>query len=245
LSAEVLSPEELEEIEDLLVRRDALETVWSVAHALATDLLASDAEANRHLAWMRCIAAEIDDELAQRPDVVSVAARILNALPPPLPVPGGLSAGWWYAGVRNLEAEYEDLDTDYERLLLPPRHSIVLPPSAPPLRFEAEPQYTMAAAGEGDEQTYSLVTKSGERLLLRVFPQDASRQVYTLALDPVSASQEVALFIDDERIEPVRPPEYVTAQHLVYLTVTVDVYRRLIASTARRWAEVRERDGPR
>ncbi len=109
LSTEAFSAEDFEEFEDLLIRRDALETVWSMARVLAADLLASDAETSRQLAWMRCLAAEIDDELVQRPDAVSVAARILDALPPPLSLPTELSAGWWYAGVRNLAAAYQQL----------------------------------------------------------------------------------------------------------------------------------------
>jgi hypothetical protein len=236
LAAEALSPEELEAVEDLLIRRDALETVWSAARMLAADLLATDAETGRSLAWTRSLAAEIDDELAQRPDVVSVAARVLNALPPPLTVPAELSAGWWYAGVRDLGAAYQ-------RPVLPPRRSVPAP-APTPLLFVADPEYALAAARQGEEETYRLVAASGERLLLRVFPRDASGQLYTLAIDPVSASQEVTLYIDDERIESVRPPEYVVAQQLVYLTVTADVYRRLTVPTARRWAELRERDGP-
>jgi hypothetical protein len=235
LAVEAISPEELEEVEDLLIRRDALETVWSAARMLSADLLTTDAETGRLLAWMRCLAAEIDDELAQRPDVVSVAARVLKALPPPLSVPAELSAGWWYGGIRDLGAAYQ-----YPAL--PTRRSVPAPASAA-LIFVADPEYALAAAGEGEEETYHLVAASGERLLLRVFPRDASRQLYTLAIDPVSASQAVTLYIDDKRIESVRPPEYIVTQKLLYITVTADMHRRLTVPTARRWVELRAKGG--
>jgi hypothetical protein len=237
LRVETLSAEDFEEFEDLLIRRDALETVWSVARLLVADQLTSDVETSRCLAWIRCLAAEIDDELAQRPDAVSVGARILAALPPPMPLPAELSAGWWYAGIRNLEAAY------HSPVVLSPQRQAL--PSAGSLRFMADETYALAAAGEPEEETYSLKASTGEKLQLRIFPQNASRQLYTVALNPVSEAQEVTLFIDDEKIEPARPPEYVAAQQLVYFSVTVGVYHRLTARTARPWVELQPKDGPK
>jgi hypothetical protein len=187
LSVEALSPEAFEEIEDLLIRRDALETVWSAARTLAADLLGSDAETGRRLAWLRCLAAEIDDELAPRPDVVSVAARVLNALPPPLPIPAELSTGWWYAGVRSLAAAY-DAPVRFRRPVV----------TAPPrtVRFRvAETELAMAAAKKEEVWELRLVSDGDREVSVRVYPRDSAQQQYTLELAPVGPTEHAVLML--------------------------------------------------
>jgi hypothetical protein len=235
LALEALSADAFEEVEDLLLRRDALETVWAVARALADDLLAADAELGREVALARCVAAEIDEELARRPDVLSVAAEVLAGLPPLPAAARELDTGWWYAGVR-------DLARTYEQPLLP-RRRVVL--SSPSLHFVDDARYALAAAGEGGEQPFHLAADSGEELLLRVFPRDAGGRVYTLALELVPAAREAVVRIDGKEIEAVAPLEYFAPQQLLYLFVTEEVARRLTAPGAHRSVELRERPGPR
>lgn len=235
LAAEALSAEAFEEMEDLLLRRDALETVWTVARGLADDLLQADPPLRRVVALSRCVAAEIDEQLAGRPDVVSVAAEVLARMPPPLPAPSSLSEGWWFASIGRLSDEYAQP--------LPIRR--VRPAeAAPPLRFEADPQYALAAATSDDETVYRLAAVSGEKLQMRAFPRDSSKRVYTLALEPVPTSKEAVVLLDGEPIEQAAPPEYLAEQQLLFLFVTEAVHGRLSGPAARRSVELRQRPEP-
>jgi hypothetical protein len=223
-------------VEDLLIRRDALETAWTVARSLADELLTADAETRRQLAAARSLAAEIDDELIQRPDVVSVAGRVLNSLPPPLAVLAELSSGWWW------NAEVRSLGAAYQQSIVPARP--LASPKLALIRFEAEPNYSMAAASDSDQFVDSLVAASGQKIVLRAFLRDAGRQVYTLALHPVEEFQEATIFVNDQEIKALAPPEYFAPQRLLYLFVAKEDHDRLIAPYAGRSVVLRKRQTP-
>jgi hypothetical protein len=231
LAADALSADEFEEVEDLLVRRDALETVWAVARELVADFLSADSETGRGLALARCVAAEIDEVLAGRPDVASVAARVLGALPPPLPVPAELSAGWWYAGVRDLDRWYSE----------PPFRFAPRAAPRPAQRFEPDPEFALAASAAVQHRL--LKGSGGEVLNVRWFPRDPGGRVYTVALDPVPADREVTLLLDERVVEPVAPADYLAAQRLLYMYVPPEAADRLADPGARLRVEWKDNPG--
>jgi hypothetical protein len=212
LSREALAADDLEHLENLLIRRDALETAWLVARRVVDDLLRTDPSTARQLAEARCVAAEIDDILASRPDAVSVAAEVLSAFPRPLPAPEALERGWWFAGVRSSAQAFPPL-----------RFSRTSPVTLAPrrIRFRAEePCLALAASAQPEEWARGFVAETGARLVIRAFPSAGPAEAaYTLAVTPVGPGQEVTLSFDDAPLIPLRAPQRVERQQLLYLTV--------------------------
>lgn len=233
LSQEALAADDLEHLENLLIRRDAMETAWLVARRVAEDLLGTDQSTVRRLAEARCVAAEIDDILASRPDAVSVAAEVLSAFPRPLSAPETLERGWWFAGVRASSQAFPPLRfARSSPVTLAPRR----------IRFRAEEPYrSLAAAPQPEEWEHSFVADTGEKLVVRAFSAAGSAEAaYTLALAPVAPGQEVMLSLHDAALVLLRSPQRVDRQHLLYLTVKATDFLRIKDSPDRLTVELTE-----
>lgn len=110
---EALEAEQMEFIETVLVRRDALEVVLSTMAAACSGRVSSDAELRRALAQARCVAAQIDDVLLDRPDIIAIASSAMDGLYGQIRCPVDRRAYWWFNAVQmlgcDIEREWEEL----------------------------------------------------------------------------------------------------------------------------------------
>jgi hypothetical protein len=108
LSDDVLDADQLSELEDLIIERDALEEVLAVAARLSADLLRDgDGELRRELATVRSVVAELDDLLWERSDALSVACRALAGLRAQLAAAPDERAQWWFGKAVALDETFE------------------------------------------------------------------------------------------------------------------------------------------
>jgi hypothetical protein len=108
LSDEILDADQLTELEDLIIERDALEEVLTLATRLVGDLLhGGDSGLRRELATVRSVVAELDDVFWSRPDVLSVACRALVGLRSQLAVRPDDRVQWWFGKALSLDEAYE------------------------------------------------------------------------------------------------------------------------------------------
>ena len=108
LSDAAIDADQLTEIEDLVIERDAIEEVLTLAVRLAADLVRDgDSDLRRELAMARSIVAELDDVLWDRPDVLSVACRALDGLRAQLAVRPDERAQWWFGKAVSLDDSFE------------------------------------------------------------------------------------------------------------------------------------------
>lgn len=77
LAEEILDTDELAEIEGALIQRDELDAVLRMMDQLVGDCLEHNDDLLASVARAHCAAAEFDDRLAQRPDILAVASRIV------------------------------------------------------------------------------------------------------------------------------------------------------------------------
>lgn len=108
LSADALDPDQLTELEDLVIERDSVEEVLTLATRLGSDLIREgDGDLRRHLATARSTVAELDDLLWERPDAVSVACRALGGLRSQLASQPDNRAQWWFGKAVALDEIFE------------------------------------------------------------------------------------------------------------------------------------------
>src|SRR5262245_30232642 len=108
LTEEDLDADERTELEDLVIERDALEEVLTLATRLVADLLRDGGgELRRELATARSVVAELDDVLWDRPDVLSAACRVLAGLRAQLAVRPDERAQWWFGKALSLDESFE------------------------------------------------------------------------------------------------------------------------------------------
>jgi hypothetical protein len=108
LSDDVLDTEQLTELEDLVIERDALEEVLALVTRLVTDLLRErESDLRQELATARSVVAELDDVLWDRADVLSVACRTLAGLRTQIAVPPDEWAQWWFGKAPSLDKMFE------------------------------------------------------------------------------------------------------------------------------------------
>ena len=109
LQDRALHPDEILQIEDIMLRRDTLETVlWLAAKLSAQSLEQGNDEVRRALARARCVAAEIDDVLLARQDVVSIASQALSGVYERIKTPPELKQQWWFAAAHERELSFEE-----------------------------------------------------------------------------------------------------------------------------------------
>lgn len=106
LSVDVLDSDELTELEDFIIERDAIEEVLALATRLSADLL-HEGELRRELATSRAVVAELDDILWTRPDALSVACRVLAGLRAQLVVAPAKRGQWWFGKAVDLDETFE------------------------------------------------------------------------------------------------------------------------------------------
>jgi tetratricopeptide (TPR) repeat protein len=163
LRADVLSVEELEALEQAVVRRDALEAALAAARRLARTL----PEAARRpltppLARAAANLASFDLALRSRRDVASVVWRAVESLASRIRTPSARQA-WWFDEARRLDSAFDSLEIARPAFpTVPPldplrdpaldRMPFVAPvspvrPAGPPAVFssEARPQQAIAA----------------------------------------------------------------------------------------------------
>jgi hypothetical protein len=108
LSDDVLDAEQLTELEDLVIERDAVEEVLALATRLAADLFHDgDSELRRELATARSAVAELDDVLWERPDALSVACPALAGLRAQLAAAPDERTQWWFGKAPVLDETFE------------------------------------------------------------------------------------------------------------------------------------------
>lgn len=108
LSEEVLDADQMTELEDLVIERDALEETLTMASRLAADLIrGGDGELRRELATARSSVAELDDVLWARPDALSVACRALGGLRSQLAIRPDQRGQWWFGRAATLDETFE------------------------------------------------------------------------------------------------------------------------------------------
>ena len=95
LKTECLEPEEIEEVEHVLCQIDGLDAVISFAADLVQGALESNDELLVKLAQTRCVVAKLVDQLSVRPDIVSVASRLVLAQRQPRYLDDGRPADWF------------------------------------------------------------------------------------------------------------------------------------------------------
>ncbi|MGH7134537.1 MAG: hypothetical protein ACREHD_02290, partial [Pirellulales bacterium] len=100
LAQDVLDADELGEIEGALLQRDEFDAVLSAMDQLVGECLASDDDLLASVARAHCVAAELDDQLAQRPDILSVASRVVADYTDPA------HYGAWLVKARRLDEEF-------------------------------------------------------------------------------------------------------------------------------------------
>ncbi len=106
LSVDVLDSDELTELEDLIIERDAIEEVLALATRLSADLF-HEGELRRELATSRAIVAELDVILWTRPDALSVACRVLAGLRAQLAIEPDKRGQWWFGKAVDLDENFE------------------------------------------------------------------------------------------------------------------------------------------
>lgn len=104
LQLDVLDPDQMMEIEMIVLRRHAIQNVISLARELADF---SNAEQRRLAAEAVCTAAELDDVLLSRPDVVSVASRICEPVLSDIVVELNPKVYWWLYWARDLDRAFD------------------------------------------------------------------------------------------------------------------------------------------
>jgi hypothetical protein len=120
LAEDVLDADQITKLEDLIIERDALEEVLSLAVRLVADLVRnSDVDLRRYLATARSSVAELDDILWVRQDVLSVASRALTGLRAQFAVRPDEQTHWWFAKAATLDESFEQ-GSIYELLRVAP-----------------------------------------------------------------------------------------------------------------------------
>lgn len=95
LQTNLLEPEEIEEIEHVLCQVDGLDAAVSVAAELVRPLLENNPELLAQLAQTRCVVATLVQQLSGRPDIVSVASRLVLVQRNPCYLEDGRAADWF------------------------------------------------------------------------------------------------------------------------------------------------------
>jgi len=104
---DALSDEDLRETEDLLIARDHFEASWQLSNKLAHDELDGDDELRGALAKAKTAIKSGDEHLLKRPDITSVASRILDPLREMAKEPLDHEDYWWFFKAREQDEEYE------------------------------------------------------------------------------------------------------------------------------------------
>lgn len=142
LQPDVLDPDQIDVVEMLLLRRHALQGVVSLIRDLA-DL----SDPHQRQAVVRAVSAiaELDDVLLARPDVISVASRILDPVRDDLVVDLPPREYWWLYWARELDAAF-DSETVPSMLVL------ATPPGPFQLRAVTASQRGNAFFGRDDDE---------------------------------------------------------------------------------------------
>lgn len=105
---DALSNEQLEEIQSLILLRDGAQTALDLAAYLVQDLLSRDTTLLLALADGNAAFAEGDDAILRRPDILSVAHRILAPLRPHIKVTLDQRTHWWLFHAAKLDQQFEN-----------------------------------------------------------------------------------------------------------------------------------------
>lgn len=108
VAKDFLESEEIEEVEAILLDRDGLQTVIDLASELVRKLLNEHSEVVIALADANCVAAEIDDLLLSRPDIISVASRPLEPFLQLIKTHLDMEKYWWFAKAREIDKTYQE-----------------------------------------------------------------------------------------------------------------------------------------
>ena len=126
VASDALSDEQIESAEELLLERDGFQAAWDLARQLVADILEHEADLLRALTKARCRITQADDLLRVRPDIVSIASRIMEPFREIAKVTFDKSKYWWFYESREWDAEEEQILADPARLA----QSLGLPASA-------------------------------------------------------------------------------------------------------------------
>ncbi len=104
---EALETEQIETVGSMVIRRDSLEAVLSLAVPVCGDLIRQDPDLSRALAKARCRAAEIDEALLERPDVIGLAASVMDGLKRTIKSDIDWKSHWWFSAGKELDVDVE------------------------------------------------------------------------------------------------------------------------------------------
>ncbi len=99
---DLVDPDEMAEIEHVLVQRDALDAALRLAILLVGDCVKHDDELLADLATACCVGPELDDTLLTRPDIIGPASRILQGISDPA------TAATWLRKARAFDERFQE-----------------------------------------------------------------------------------------------------------------------------------------
>lgn len=107
LSHEAMETGQIDAVGSIVIRRDSLEAVLSLAVPVCGDLIRQDPDLSQALAEARCRAAEIDEPLLERPDVTVFAASAIDGLKGTIKSDIDWKSHWWFSAGKELDVDVE------------------------------------------------------------------------------------------------------------------------------------------
>jgi hypothetical protein len=184
LEPDILEPDALERLDAIVLGRDALGIVLDLASTLASDL-EDDLEVPVALGEALTYCDQLTDLLYRRPDVLSLAWRILAQ------EPGGVPA--WLRRAAEMDREYQQEDVGAWFRSAEPRV----------IRFQPKRTVALAAADETDE-SIQLEAEDDIRLLIFQHPIPGSRGVQLVGVRHASAAK---LLVDGREVAWAQVPD--------------------------------------
>ncbi len=113
---DALSDDKIDQAESIFLLRDGLQGVLDISKCVVDDILLNDKEMLSNLTDAFCVASEIDELLLDRPDIASIASRIMEPFKEMIKIDVSSDDYWWFYKARKWD-EMENAIFSDSRLL--------------------------------------------------------------------------------------------------------------------------------
>jgi len=115
-ASNALSDDALDQAENIFLLRDGLQGVLDLSKYIVNDILLNDKHMLSNLTDAYCIAAEVDDPLLERSDIVSVASRIMEPFREIIKIDISSDDYWWFYKARKWDEMENKIFSDSKLL---------------------------------------------------------------------------------------------------------------------------------